>query len=545
MHLSTTALKATSSYAYKQQDAPCYSPLRRLQHLTSMVSGPELGLAHRDSQVRGGSHTQKPMGLKDLGSTLAHISPPLPTNKETGTYLPGQDSDINSLPQHPPGLCLDRPGQVSNGTLHFESTLFENGEEQEDEEGEVVEDKERGMGFKGFSKKECKRKASHISAPCGSGVDLTAARRDVGACGEMGAGGGPPAPSASKFSLDEVEFSDECSDSDFELPSLGSAADSSHGGADPCISTNPPTSPRKKPPPEVKFSVGDLVWSKFNRRPWWPCQVIADPQDGTHTRMKEPSRRPCRQYFLRTFGDTVDQAWVPGKATCPFVGGHEFEDLPVLRRRGRQKDKNYKYTIAKRFLEAWKVSVQEAEALLPETLNKALPVTPTLKKSCEPVREEQVSESPLLSVTPPSPACLFNGKALTPTEPPRPKETAIKKAPIRKRSKTPSTKTARPVLKKSPANQMEKDTRDSPYSDIDSVPRILCPKREKTIERDPQPAPLPRGKGERQKAFGVGRDIEGNGLTVLGAELGSLDRPLWGGRGHSGYSRHLGISGSQ
>ncbi|XP_061089973.1 histone-lysine N-methyltransferase NSD2 [Conger conger] len=538
MHLSTTALKATSSYAYKQQDAPCYSPLRRLQHLTSMVSGPDLGLAHRDTQGRGGSHTQKPMGVKDLGSTLAHISPPLPTNNETGTYLPRQDSDVNGLPLHPPNLCLDRPGQVSNGTLHFESTLFENGEEEEDEDedGEVEEDKGQGMGLKGFLKKECKIKESPSCAPCSSGLDLTAVRRDVGAFGEMGAQRGPPAPSASKVTLDEVEFSDDFSDSDFELPSLGSIGDSSQGVAEPSTPTNPPTSPRKKPLPEVKFSVGDLVWSKFNRRPWWPCQVIADPRDGMHTRMKEPSRRPCRQYFLRTFGDTVEQAWVPGKAVCPFVGGHEFDNLPVLRRRGRQKDKNYRYTIAKRFLEAWKVSVKEAEALLPETLSKALPVTSTQTKSCEPMGEEQVSESSPLTVTPLSPASLFNGKALTPTEPPRPKESCIKKPPVRpktpktSKSKSASSKMAGLVQKKSPSNLMQKEPRDSPYADIDSVPRILCPKPQKTSEVDALPTLLPPGKGERRKAFGVGGDGEGNGLALLGAELGSLDGPLVGDR---------------
>lgn len=244
MHLSTTALKATSSYAYKQQDAPCYSPLRRLQHLTSMVSGPDLGLAHRDSQGRGGSHTQKPMGVKDLGSTLAHISPPLPTNNDSDSYLPGQDSDINGLPLHPPDLCLDRPGQVSNGTLHFESTLFENGEEEEEaEEGEVGEDKGQGLGLKCFLKKDFKGKESPSSTPCSSGVDLTAVRRDVGAFGEMGAQRGPLAPSASKVTLDEVEFSDEFSDSDFELPSLGSIADSTQGVAEPCTPTNPVSFP--------------------------------------------------------------------------------------------------------------------------------------------------------------------------------------------------------------------------------------------------------------------------------------------------------------
>lgn len=61
--------------------------------------------------------------------------------------------------------------------------------------------------------------------------------------------------------------------------------------------------------------------------------------------LSESSDRPCRQYFVRTFGDPVEMAWVPGKATHTFEGGHEFEHLPVLRRRGRQRDKNYKYTV--------------------------------------------------------------------------------------------------------------------------------------------------------------------------------------------------------
>lgn len=50
-------------------------------------------------------------------------------------------------------------------------------------------------------------------------------------------------------------------------------------------------------------------------------------------------------YFVRTFGEIVDQAWVSGKATYAFEGGQQFDKLPVLRRRGRQRDKGYKYMV--------------------------------------------------------------------------------------------------------------------------------------------------------------------------------------------------------
>lgn len=60
-----------------------------------------------------------------------------------------------------------------------------------------------------------------------------------------------------------------------------------------------------------------------------------------------PSPRPCRMYFLETIGEIIESAWVSGNAIVPFEGGHQFKDLPVLRRRGKQKEKDYKYTVNK------------------------------------------------------------------------------------------------------------------------------------------------------------------------------------------------------
>lgn len=51
-------------------------------------------------------------------------------------------------------------------------------------------------------------------------------------------------------------------------------------------------------------------------------------------------------YFLETIGETVESAWVPGNVIVRFEGGYQFEDLPVLRRRGKQKEKDYKYMVS-------------------------------------------------------------------------------------------------------------------------------------------------------------------------------------------------------
>lgn len=50
-------------------------------------------------------------------------------------------------------------------------------------------------------------------------------------------------------------------------------------------------------------------------------------------------------YFLETIGEIIESAWVSGNAIAAFEGGHQFKDLPVLRRRGKQKEKDYKYTV--------------------------------------------------------------------------------------------------------------------------------------------------------------------------------------------------------
>lgn len=39
-----------------------------------------------------------------------------------------------------------------------------------------------------------------------------------------------------------------------------------------------------------------------------------------------------------------------GKAIVMFEGRHQFEELPVLRRRGKQKEKGYRHKVNKDFI---------------------------------------------------------------------------------------------------------------------------------------------------------------------------------------------------
>ncbi|XP_072923856.1 uncharacterized protein nsd1a isoform X2 [Hemitrygon akajei] len=80
----------------------------------------------------------------------------------------------------------------------------------------------------------------------------------------------------------------------------------------------------------VKYVIGDLVWVKFSRRPWWPSAVCLDPLLKIHTKMKDPSRRPCRQYHIQFLGIFTEHAWVASAMVEPFEGRHQY-DLLVQR----------------------------------------------------------------------------------------------------------------------------------------------------------------------------------------------------------------------
>ncbi|MFT7802650.1 histone-lysine N-methyltransferase, H3 lysine-36 and H4 lysine-20 specific-like isoform X2 [Arapaima gigas] len=369
MQLSTmSAFKCSSSYMYSQQSPAYCSPLRRLRDLTSMVNRHELGISEGNLLGRSDLHEQNPVGSDFL--TALTRSSPSPRISDVGGYMPVQNTEENQVPLFSVDFHQQHSNTITSGCLHFESTLFDNGESKDWEE--LPQSKQ--------SSKESDAKVSD-----GLRMGSAANKQEAGLHSLMAKNTAQPFSQLKKCSSGDSR----------QMPSR--------------------SCPKKKLVLEVKYSVGDLVWAKFNRRPWWPCQVTRNPHDGTHFRMKEPSRRPCRQYFLRTFGEIVDQAWVPGKATHPFEGGYQFDILPVLRRRGRQKDENYKYTIPKRFLEPWKISVFEAEATLSESLKKPQNVPCPLKGISVPLKENKILEpSPCSSLNKsPSTDFLSNGNVDT------------------------------------------------------------------------------------------------------------------------------------
>uniref|UniRef100_A0A8C9RJ19 Histone-lysine N-methyltransferase, H3 lysine-36 specific n=1 Tax=Scleropages formosus TaxID=113540 RepID=A0A8C9RJ19_SCLFO len=474
--------KPAPAFPYGQHDpsSRSYSPLRRLQDLTSMVSRPDLGSPDGDPQgPRNDLHTWNPMGRYDFSPALTHTSPSSGRNE---TYLPNRLERSTCFSPPSPDFGLEHAGAIPNGYLHFESTLFENGEGKEED-----------------------RTAVHSKRP---------PKRDRAASTSCGVRMGPAADA-----FNPTHESPCCSDRIIVFASETAERSNMLGGFDATLDwchlsvvlgiSLQTSSPKNKPPPVVKFKEGDLVWAKFNRRPWWPCRVTIDPLEGTYFRAKDSKDRPCRQYFIRTLGEIIDQAWVPGRATQPFEGGYQFDKLPVLRRRGRQKDENYKYTIPKRFHESWNASVLEAETALLQASKKTLFIASALNKSrtegSVSRKEDRASAcSPCASVPVVSLTSehLSNGQIGSSKKPSKTSESQIPR--VRKKvTNSPKTSSAKKGASGTKNLHGKKDESekepDCQYSSMDSVPRAECPK---TVEQ------LSKSKVNSQSSLHSGTEVK-------------------------------------
>ncbi|CAF99054.1 unnamed protein product, partial [Tetraodon nigroviridis] len=483
------------------------SPLKRLPDLSRVFLRTDGG--HRDLGSGAGLRCSSPISDAEFEAPSV-LLPPSPGSDEVEPLEPLQDLD---------GSRFSRCSPVPNGYLHFGSTLFDSGDMREEDPSQ-----EDPAPFYPSS-----RSSQGQTRPDADGCRADRTYKPT-LFNLMSKTISELNPTLSPSALPEIAaragWALDC-DSD---GGLGSPV---HPGiVSPTGTKSNSNSPKKRPLPAVKYVKGDLVWAKFNRRPWWPCH-ICDSDQGTHTKMKAPSPRPCRVYFLETIGEMLESAWVPESAILPFKGGHEFKDLPVLRRRGKQKEKDYKYTVGnlndlvgdtwigggklftchfcpqipKSLLTAWKVSVAEAEYLLPggQRRTEGVPVTP--------VNGEERVPSPLpLEQAPERPPPTADSHASHNGYQPRKSPAALdshRNQPCKRKKKCLSdifghmvggSKETAAVAKVADPFQtttcaLEGASKASPYADLESVPVLHRPRRAAVSPARAAARPLRRDDG--------------------------------------------------
>ncbi|XP_040429757.1 histone-lysine N-methyltransferase, H3 lysine-36 specific isoform X2 [Cygnus olor] len=313
---------AAAKPVYGQDPSSCYIPLRRLQDLASMINAEYLG------------------GAADGAEALPDPGSPPPRG-----------------PGDPPGGA-DGPGPAADGAPPPFPLLLRDGEDEEEEDEEEEEEEEEGAETPEEEEDDeeeddddDEEEDEDEEAAAGS-RERAAAEQSHGRAGPQRGPGSPEPPPRLQRA---------------ELPLLDGGPAAPAGGGDkpePSATAALHLIRAKKKPTPVKYEVGDLVWAKFNRRPWWPCTICHDPVLDCHSKMKVSNRRPYREYYVDALGEPSEKAWVAGKAIVLFEGRHQFEELPILRRRGKQKEKGYKHKVPQRFMAKWEVSVGQAEDIL-------------------------------------------------------------------------------------------------------------------------------------------------------------------------------------
>uniref|UniRef100_A0AAQ5YQB9 Histone-lysine N-methyltransferase, H3 lysine-36 specific n=1 Tax=Amphiprion ocellaris TaxID=80972 RepID=A0AAQ5YQB9_AMPOC len=293
--LPSSSLKQPALLGYNQPDrSHHYNALRRPQD-----SKPD---PEKDLYPHNNLHCASPITDDDDEFEAPTVQvPSSPSNEDLEPFETLQDMSRNGFSPHSSD-SFEHCYPIQNGYLHFESTLFDSSDIKEEEEEDGEHDSSEELVSFRHSPKHTRYWAltAFVIQMRTFPINLLLLRMSA-------------VNSITVFSIRYLKHF-HCADQS--------------------------NSPKKKPLPAVKYLEGDLVWAKFNRRPWWPCQVTFNEC----ALVSVPSPRPCRVYYLETFGEIRECAWVPGSVILPFEGGHQFKDLPVLRRRGKQKEKDYKYT---------------------------------------------------------------------------------------------------------------------------------------------------------------------------------------------------------
>lgn len=86
---------------------------------------------------------------------------------------------------------------------------------------------------------------------------------------------------------------------------------------------------KEESPLLLRFSVGDLVWTKVSGYPWWPCMVTTDPEFNIHFKQKQKAgnSRLGLLYHVQYFGDAPERGYIFEKNMVSFTGEDQYLEL--------------------------------------------------------------------------------------------------------------------------------------------------------------------------------------------------------------------------
>nr|XP_033498962.1 histone-lysine N-methyltransferase NSD2 isoform X1 [Epinephelus lanceolatus]XP_033498963.1 histone-lysine N-methyltransferase NSD2 isoform X1 [Epinephelus lanceolatus]XP_033498964.1 histone-lysine N-methyltransferase NSD2 isoform X1 [Epinephelus lanceolatus] len=129
-------------------------------------------------------------------------------------------------------------------------------------------------------------------------------------------------------------------------------------------------------PPLVRFSVGDLVWTKVSGYPWWPCMVTTDPEFNNHFKQKQKAvnSRSGPLYHVQYFGDAPERGYIFEKNMVPFTGEDQYQELSQGNKQpaSRVVHKKTAPSVPRKLQAQWNMGVIQAKEALSMSLEERM-----------------------------------------------------------------------------------------------------------------------------------------------------------------------------
>ncbi|CAG9760569.1 unnamed protein product [Ceutorhynchus assimilis] len=123
--------------------------------------------------------------------------------------------------------------------------------------------------------------------------------------------------------------------------------------------------------PQIKmekkiYSIGDLVWAKLNRYPYWPAVICKEPdtdafvKDGT-----KKNSKPHKLYHVRFFGDSGRRCWIKEGVIMLYNSKNDLEMIVKKLESESQRHfiiKDYLIQGTPKIMNQWKNAVEEIES---------------------------------------------------------------------------------------------------------------------------------------------------------------------------------------
>ncbi|XP_023252108.1 histone-lysine N-methyltransferase NSD2-like [Seriola lalandi dorsalis] len=251
----------------------------------------------------------------------------------------------------------------------------------------------------------------------------------------------------------------------------------------------------------IRFSVGDLVWTKVSGYPWWPCMVTTDPEISSHFKQKQKANsRSGLLYHVQYFGDAPERGYIFEKNMVSFSGEDQYQELSQGNKQAASRiiHKKTGPSVPRKLQAQWNMGIIQAKEALDMSLDERMAnfvfqydeegphLNPHILEKLKPKQSDEMNQETESRLSPDLPSML---------------DPTTSEADIQAESAAPQKKKRRPKQAQSPAKTQRRRKKSATDNSSDPVKKRkskLVSSTDDVYDPDSLPVSVPV-KRERKK----------------------------------------------